>query len=84
MSHEKLCPVHRGFMAGGTTNLMRANSELFAPPQVVADNYLTSLHNDFRSLPSNMVRHVLFASLVSQKLLAEAETACNSLSRNIL
>ena len=38
-------PLHLG--TGETTTLaLRANSEPLAAPQVLADNYPTSLHND--------------------------------------
>ena len=52
--------------------------------QAFADNYRPSLHNDPRSLPSDIVLGVLFAPSVSRKLPAEAETARNSFAWNIL
>src|ERR1035437_5137548 len=50
----------------------------------LADYFPISSHNDPRSLPSNIVRHVLFAPPVSRKPPEVAKKSRNSLSWRIL
>jgi len=76
-------PSHLG--TGDTTNPMRANSERLAAPQVLADNYPPSSHNNPQKSsfkPSS--RHLLFAPFSSRKRPTEAKTSRNSLSWTIL
>jgi hypothetical protein len=74
-------PTHLG--TGDSTNPMPRKRRP-SGRQAFADNYRPSLHNDPRSLPSDIVLGVLFAPSVSRKLPAEAETARNSFAWNIL
>ncbi len=79
-------PSFAQFVKGGRLRtLMRANNERLAPPQVVADYFHNSSHNDPRSLPTN--HHPGTSSSrrpFSRKQPTEAKTARNSLSWNIL
>ena len=79
------CPRSLAFGDLGYHEPMRANSERLAAPQVLADYFLNSLHNDPQksSSPSSSW-HLLFAPPFSRKPPKEAETPRNSLSWTIL
>jgi len=67
-----------------TETLRSPRRRSLAAPQVLADYFPTSSHNDSRSIPSNTVRHVLFAQPFSRKWLGEDEMARNSFAWYIL
>jgi hypothetical protein len=63
---------------------MQATSERLAAPQVLADYFPPSSHNDLQKLSLKLSWHDLFAPPSSRKRPTEAETSRNSFARNIL
>src|SRR5271157_3368354 len=84
--YPRACPEHsRRVPPLGTWDSMNPTcEEPSAPPQILADYFPTSSHNNPQKLSLQSSRHVLFAPFVSRKRPIEAETARNSLSWTIL
>ena len=80
-----LVPSHLGTRE--SMKPLRAKSERLPRrrwPQVLADYFPSSLHNNPQKLSLKSPRRLLFTPLFSRKRLEEAKTSRNSFARNIL